>query len=113
HTVGRVPWQRIDEDVAWAMSPGKNAGKQNAIVVSVRLVAEDRHRECIAPAAREDVFDKPGASHAVADNHQPLLGVHGGSCLSKRAAQTLNSGILLVGSSAGFVRRLTDSSPLQ
>jgi hypothetical protein len=36
-----------------------------------------------------------------------------GSARSIRAAQTLNSGILLVGSSAGFVRRFADCSPAQ
>jgi hypothetical protein len=116
--VGRIPRQRVDEDVLRCVAAGEHAREQNAVVVAVRFVAKDGDLEQVA-AAHAHVFGQAGAGHAVAHNDEASLSVHvgrsspSGSWGSARTAQTLNSGILLVGSSAGLVRRFADCSPPQ
>ena len=48
-------------------------GEHDPVVVAVRLVAEHRDVELLAAAAGEDLLDRAGAGHAVADDDQPLL----------------------------------------
>ena len=111
-----IPVERIDHDVARMVRTGQHARQQDPVVVAVRFVAEHRHVETIAAAAGQYVLHQPRACHAVADHDQPPLRAHSGASDrngSTRTAQTLNSGIRLVGSSAGLVRRFTDCSPPQ
>ena len=68
--VRRVPRQRVDDDVVRPVSAGEHARQQDAVVVAVRLVAEDRDVEQLAAAARQHVFDETGAGHAVADDDE-------------------------------------------
>ena len=110
HTARGVPGQRVDEDVRGAVMPGEDARQQDAVVVPVRLVAEDGHVEPVRAAPGEQIVDEPGAGHAVAD-HDETVPRHAHD--SPRTAQTLNSGIRLTGSSAAWVRRLIDCAPPQ
>ena len=136
HAIGCVPRERVDEDVLGPVAAGEHARQQDAVVVAAGLVAEDGDRKLIAAAAREHVFHQPRARHAVADDDQAAFAVaHAGlsdagaraglkSCatcrtesrstvVSARTAQTLNSGIPLVGSRAALVRRFADNIPPQ
>ena len=58
-----------------ALVAGQHVREQDAVVVAVRLVAEHGDRELLAAAAREDLLDRAGARHAVADDHEPALRV--------------------------------------
>ena len=94
---------------------GQDTREQDAVVVAVRLVAEHRDVEPLAAAPGQQVFDESGAGHAVADDDESGFGGQGMSSLPQgetRTAQTLNSGIRLIGSSASLVRRLTDARRL-
>ena len=113
HAVGGIPLDRVDRDVARVVGPGQDAREQDAVVVAVRFVTEDGDIEPLAAASGQQVFDESGAGHAVADDDESSFGGQGRSSLPQgetRTAQTLNSGIRLIGSSASLVRRLTGSS---
>src|SRR5690606_12739161 len=71
--------------------------------------------EAGAAAALEHFLDEPRAGHAVADDYQPFPAAHSvlSSAAAARTAQTLNSGIRLVGSSAPLVSRFAEPAPLQ
>src|SRR5207245_11192658 len=72
------------------------------------FVAEHGDPEQLAAATVEHVLDQTGAGHAVADDDEVAFRVH-----VARTAQTLNSGISLVGSRAALVKRFADCSPPQ
>ena len=55
--------------------PGEHARQQDAVVVPVRLVAEDGHVEPIGTVPGEQIVDEPGAGHAVADHDQAVTRV--------------------------------------
>src|SRR5256886_12526669 len=96
----------IDEDVGRLVALGEHAGEQDAVVVAVGLVAEHGDLPALAAVPREQLLDEARARHPVADHHQPLLQL---PPPSMRAAQTLNSGMRLTGSSAALVSRLAPS----
>src|SRR5215510_9033845 len=56
---------------------------------------------------------RQGCRQEVASNISVAIKTRHSCSFSSRTAHTLNSGILLVGSSAAFVRLLADCSPLQ
>src|SRR5438105_1371656 len=87
-----------------ASSPSRPPRQKDAVVVAARLVAEDRDVEVLAAAAGEHVLDQAGARHAVADHDEPLPSAHSTCAPATCTAHTLNSGMPLVGSSAGLVR---------
>ena len=107
-----VPGERVDEDVLRVVGACQDARQQDPVVVAVRLVAEDRDVEP-RRVARDHLLHQPRAGHAVANHHQPFPRLHGRALRSDaltRAAHTLNSGILLIGSSAVLVSLLADCS---
>src|SRR5579862_3304175 len=113
-----IPVQRVDEDVAGVMSTSQDAGEEDAVVIARGLVSEDYQVKAGATVAGEYLLGEPCACHPIPDDHESLLSCHLLSCSSwpvrsMRTAQTFNSGILLVGSRAGFVKRLTDCFPPQ
>src|SRR6185436_7067558 len=75
---------------------------------TTRRIVEVANRAAIA--ALTSCSSRSSADEVVAQN---LCGTNLSQIGSIRAAQTLNSGILLVGSSAGFVRTFTECSPPQ
>jgi hypothetical protein len=96
------------------MAPGEHAGQENAVVVAVRLVAENDDVELVGAAAGEYILDQPCAGHAVADHHQtPFRGHCAFSRVSTRTAHVLKAGMRLVGSSAAIVSLFADPSPPQ
>ena len=58
-----VPLQRIDEDVLLAVSAGEDSGQEDAVVVAVRLIAEDRDIELVAAALGQRLLDQPRSGH--------------------------------------------------
>ncbi len=66
-----VPVSGVEEDLVLVLAPGQHVGQQDPVVVAVRLVAEHGDRELLGAAALEDLLDRTGAGHAVADHHQP------------------------------------------
>ena len=65
-----VPVQRVQVDLRRIVAPGKHIRQQDAVVVSVRLVAEHRHVVGFTAAAGEDLLDRADARHAVADDDE-------------------------------------------
>ncbi len=74
-----IPGERVDEYLGSILQPAQNVGKQDAVVIAVRLVAEHRNVEQLGPAACQNLLHGAGAGHAVADDHQTLLGHAAGS----------------------------------
>src|SRR5215203_2553097 len=124
-----IPLERIDEGVLDLVRAGEDSREQDAIVVAVRLVAEHDDLVAVVPATRDELLDEPRTDHPIPDHDEPLsvgTGEHLALCLlhalitpwrtdgaSMRTAHTLNSGMRLVGSSAGLVSRLIELGPPQ
>src|SRR4029079_8314405 len=111
-----VPRQRIEKDIVGLVAAGEDTREQNPVVVPAVLVDEDADAKPIAAAAGEYILDQSRAGHPIADDDEMFFGAHAGfeSCAAAaRTAQTLNSGISLVGSSAALVRRFADCAPPQ
>ena len=70
-----VPGQAVEEDVGVGLLAGQHVGEHDPVVVAVRLVAEHGDGELFRAAAGQDLLDRAGAGHAVADHHQPAAGV--------------------------------------
>ena len=64
----RVPLATVDDDVVGGLLAGEHRRQHDAVVVDVRLVAEDRHRE--ARLVLEDLLEAVHPGHAVADDDQ-------------------------------------------
>jgi ABC-type molybdate transport system ATPase subunit len=67
-----VPLQGIERDVVGRLLAGQHRREQNAVVVDVRLVAEDGDLK--ARGVLQDLFDAGDARHAVADHDEPFHG---------------------------------------
>jgi hypothetical protein len=108
-----VPGARLGEDGLWAAA-AEELAELDAVVGPVGLVAVDGDREPLEATLGEQAVEQAAGRHAVADDCELLL-VHRGASLSApaltRTAQTLNSGMRLVGSSTGLVSRLADCAP--
>jgi hypothetical protein len=72
--VALVPVERVEEDPGRILGAGEDVRQRDAVVVAVRLVAEHRDVEQLGAAAFEDLLDRAGAGHAVADDDQALPG---------------------------------------
>src|SRR5205814_4746653 len=77
---------------------GEDAGQQDPVVRAVRFGADRGDGEL--PVPRVQLGGQPRAGHPVPDDDR-------GHSFSRRTAQTLNSGIREVGSSASLVSALT------
>ncbi len=66
----RVPLATVDDDVVGGLLAGEHRRQHDAVVVDVRLVAEDRHGE--ARLVLEDLLEAGHPRHAVADDDQAL-----------------------------------------
>ncbi|GBD37332.1 hypothetical protein HRbin36_02463 [bacterium HR36] len=62
-----VPFRRVEEDFHRLLDPSHHAGKQNAVIVAVWLVAEDGDGEAIGCFLGQSL-DKARPCHAVADD---------------------------------------------
>ena len=65
-----IPLEPVDHDVVGVLFAGEHRREQHAVVVDVRLVAEDRDVE--ARRVLQDLLEARHAGHAVADHHQLL-----------------------------------------
>ena len=63
-----IPVDVVQHDVVGGLLAGQHRREQDAVVVDVRLVAEDRDLE-IVPVL-EDLLDAGDAGHAVADDDE-------------------------------------------
>ena len=78
HTLARVqrdlvflvPRQRVQENLLRFLRAVEHVGKQDAVVVSVRLVAEHHDVEIVIRIGGENVLGHPRAGHAVADDDE-------------------------------------------
>jgi hypothetical protein len=68
-----IPVERVQENFARVLRAVQHIREQDAIVVAVRLGAQHRDVKLFATAARQNLFHRARARHAVADNHQLLL----------------------------------------
>ncbi len=66
--VALVPLERIEDDVVGAALAGEHRRQHDAVVVDVRLVAEDGDLEL--RRVREDLLHARHPGHSVADHHQ-------------------------------------------
>lgn len=82
-TVLRVPVRAVDDDLVEARLSGENGGEHDAVVVHLRLRAEDRDFVAVR-SAREKFFHRAAAGHAVSDHHKLLFFRHGQAALSVR-----------------------------
>ncbi len=98
-----IPGERIQKNLALPLAAVQHVRKQNAVVISVWLVAIHRDIETIRAPARQDLFDRACAGHSVSDDNK-IFFFHNDT-FEIRAAQTLNSGIRDVRSSAGLVSK--------
>src|SRR4051794_36921703 len=105
-----VPGRRRQVDVVERRAPRQEVRQQDAVVGAVGLGAEDGDRHPVLRVAGAQLLDEAGAGHAVADDDH-LGALH--AARSTRTAQTLNSGIFEIGSSAGLVTRFALPWPPQ
>lgn len=110
-------------DLLGGVVPGDHAREQDPVVGGVVLGADHAHADPFSVGVQAcGLLGEAGADHPVAHDHDLTRGraLHGaqllppGVCVSSgssRTALTLNSGMRLVGSSAGFVRLLADWAP--
>ena len=68
-----VPGKRVQKNLFFLIRTVQHIGKQNAIVVSGRLVAEHGDVELVRAAAGQNLFHGSGARHPVSDHHQVLF----------------------------------------
>ena len=71
--LGRVPRHRIDEDVVGLVAAREHAREQDAVVIAAGLVAKHHDVEAARAPAPQQIVDKPGARHTVADDDQSLF----------------------------------------
>ena len=65
-----VPIKSIQMDFVRCLFAGKHCGKQNAVVVDVSFIPENRDFEFWR--VLEDLFDASDAGHAVSNHHELL-----------------------------------------
>src|SRR4029453_528709 len=65
-----VPRQGVEEDVGIAFLAGQHMAEHDAVVVSVRFIAENGDVESVPAAAGQDLLHRTCAGHAVPDDHQ-------------------------------------------
>ena len=71
-----IPGEGIEIDFGRRLRAIQNIGKQNAIVVAVRLVSNDGDIVLSRAAALEDLLHRARAGHAVANDNEFLLFGH-------------------------------------
>jgi len=81
-----VPCEAVEEDLARILIAADDGGEQDAVVVAVRLVAEDGDVEEVLAAAAEDLFDRANAGHPVANDDQTNLS-HGRAPVSQSTSR--------------------------
>ena len=72
HAVLRVPGAIVGDDVLEHLLAGQHRRQQDAVVIAVRLGAENGDVVALAVELQQ-LFDGADAGHAVADHHQALL----------------------------------------
>jgi hypothetical protein len=75
--VARIPGQRVEDDLVERLLAGQHRRQQDAVVVGVRLGAEDGDVVEVRRDAQQ-LLQRAHAGHAVADHHELQL-VHGRS----------------------------------
>jgi len=76
-----VPGPVVDDDVVEALLAGEEGREHDAVVVDVRLGAEDRDGEAVRRAG-ENFLDRAHPGHAVADDDEALF--HAASSVGRR-----------------------------
>ncbi len=106
--VFEVPGERIQRDVVNRLLAGEDARQENAVVVDMGLIAEDRDFEVMVVA--KDLFETADAGHAVTDDDELLFELFAGHYrwtpdFSTRTADCLKLGSREMGSNALWVRK--------